>query len=91
MNEPVFLLRKSQLDQLVNYLVSVPTGTLPGARLVQVMNTLDTLEPVPQPVVDIMTKLPRQPAAAPPKQAPPKADPAPPENGASSGTLETPG
>lgn len=42
--EPMFLLPRSLLEEIVNYTMAVPTGNVPGGRLVAILNRLETLE-----------------------------------------------
>jgi len=78
--EAVLLLKQSDLKKIVEYVLSVPTGTLPGGRLADVLNTLDTLSVVPAQAVPMLEGLLKQiakpsPFDSPGPHAPPEAKP----------------
>lgn len=58
--EPVLLLKHSDFKKVVDYILSVPTGTLPGSRLAETLNILDNLAVVPAHAVPVLENALRQ-------------------------------
>jgi hypothetical protein len=52
--EPIYFLTQADLNEVVSYVLSVPTGTLPGSRLAKVLNKLDTLQQLPPALLPIL-------------------------------------
>lgn len=68
--EAVYLIKHSQFQKVVDYVMSVPTGTLPGSRLAETLNILDNLTMVPAQAVPTLEQALRQ-MAQPHGPAPP--------------------
>jgi hypothetical protein len=58
--EPILLLKRSDFRKITDYVLAVPTGTLPGSRLADVLNTLDSLTVVPAQAVPMLEMALRQ-------------------------------
>ena len=52
--EPVFVITASSVKELVDYILAVPTGNLPGVRLARALNTLNELEQLPPAVIPLI-------------------------------------
>lgn len=76
--EPVLLLRHSEFKKVVDYIMSVPTGTLPGSRLAETLNILDNLTIVPAQAVPMLEQALRQ-ITQPPQPPQQPAPPVPPQ------------
>lgn len=71
--EPVLLLRRSEFQKVINYLMESPTGALPGSRLVEVLNILDNLQVIPAQAVPMLENALRQLVKSPePPSTPPE-------------------
>lgn len=74
--ETLLLITNSDFKKVVDYMLSVPTGTLPGSRLAEVLNILDRLIVVPSAVVPVLQSALQQIAQPPtPPIDPPNTSP----------------
>lgn len=86
--ERLFIITHSQVQLLVKYVMSVPTGNLPGSQLVQVLDHIDKLPEVPASILPLLQSMRNAGAAAAPVAGPVKVvkgngveDPAPENEG----------
>ncbi len=73
--QTVYIIAHSDFQRVVDYVMSVPTGTLPGSRLAETLNILDNLTMVPAHAVPILEQALRAINQSPPAPPVPSAHP----------------
>lgn len=60
MKSGVFLITAEEVQMIADYVMAVPTGVVPGARLVQVLQKLDNLKHVPPTITELLGQSPTE-------------------------------